>query len=414
MTIRTFPDGFLWGAATAGHQVEGGNANSDIWFLEQQQPSVFRERSGSACNSYELWETDLDLVAGLGSNAYRFSVEWARVEPEPGSFDASALAHYEQIVDGCVARGLAPVVTFNHFSAPHWFAMRGGFTAADAPELFARYCSRVMSAFGDRIAFAVTLNEPNLHRLLDWIGLPAFVRDLERATLEAAARSAGVEHYCVGNVVVPDDYAALQAGFTAGHRAAKAAIKEHRPDLPVGFSVAIIDDCVVGDDTGVRDRKRSDLYDHWLDVAAEDDFVGVQNYERRWYDGDGEVVPDPDAPKNDMGSAVEPGSLAGSVRYAHERAGVPVLVTEHGIHTGDDTLRAGMIGPALAALLDAIEDGVPVLGYLHWTLMDNFEWISGFDGQLGLHAVDRETFERTRKPSAGVYERVVRANGVDV
>ena len=410
---RRFPADFLWGVSTAGHQIEGGNSNSDTWFLEQQTPTVFREPSGAACNSYDLWETDLDLVAGLGCNAYRFSVEWARVEPEPGRFDAHALAHYEAIVDGCLARGLAPVVTFNHFTAPHWFAARGGFVADDAAGRFADYCGHVMAAFGDRISHAVTLNEPNLHRLLDWIGLPDFVRDLERTTLEGAARVAGVDHYRVGNVVLPDDHDGMQEGLIAAHRAAKEAIKAHRDDLRVGWSIAIVDDCVVGDDPSLRDTKRAELYEHYLAIAAHDDFVGVQNYERRWYDANGEVVPDPDAPKNDMGSAIDPAGLGGAVRYAHERSGVPVLVTEHGMNTTDDTLRAAFIEPSLTGLLDAIDDDVPVLGYLHWSLMDNFEWIFGYEPKLGLMAVDRTTFERTRKPSADVYERIVRANAVD-
>ncbi len=413
MTIRSFPSSFLWGASTAGHQVEGNNANSDIWFLEQQEPSVFREPSGIACDSYERWAEDLDLVASLGSNCYRFSIEWARIEPEPGVYSSEELAHYEAIVDGCIERGLAPVVTFNHFSNPHWFAMNGGFTNPEGPAIFARYCDQVMTAFGDRIAYALTLNEPNLHRLLEWIDLPPVVRELERATLESAARSAGVEHYCVGNVVVPEDYAPLQAGFTAAHLAAKAAIKKHRPELPVGFAIAMVDDCVIGDDATVRDAKRADLYDHWLDLAADDDFVGVQNYERAWYDADGAVVPNPDGPRNGMGSVIDAGSLEGCVRYAYERSGTTVLVTEHGINTDDDTLRAGFIEPSLAGLLDAMDDGVPVIGYMHWTLLDNFEWVWGFHGQLGLHSVDRDTMERTRKPSADLYERIVRASAIE-
>jgi beta-glucosidase len=412
MTLRRFPDDFVWGVATAGHQNEGDNVDSDIWFMEQQSPSVFREPSGKACNGWELWDTDLDLAAGLGLNAYRFSVEWARVEPHPGDFSEGALAHYEAIVDRCRQLGLAPVVTFNHFAAPHWFASRGGFLDERAPDTFARYCSRVMEAFGDRIAYAVTMNEPNLPRLLAWIDLPQFVRDLERATLEAAARSAGVDRYCVGNVVLPEDFDAMQEGLSAGHRAAKAAIKGQRDDLPVGLSIAMIDDQLVGDDPTFRDRKRSEVYDHWLRLAADDDFVGVQNYERRWYDGTGEVDPDPTAPKNDMGSAIAPDSLAGAVRYAHAQAGVAVLVTEHGISAHDDTLRAGFIEPALAGLLGAIDDDVPVIGYMHWTLMDNFEWIFGYESQLGLVEVDRSTFARTPKPSADVYRRIVRSNAV--
>jgi beta-glucosidase len=411
---RRFPPTFLWGTATAGHQIEGGNDNADIWFLEQQEPSVFREPSGRACNSWELWADDLALVAGLGLGAYRFSVEWARIEPAPGEYSADALGRYEAMVDRCHELGIAPIVTFNHFTTPHWFAMRGGFLDDRAPQVFAEYCSRVMKSFGDRIAYAVTFNEPNLYRMLQWVGLPPFVHDLERATLEAAALTAGVDRYRVSNVVLPEDFDALQAGLEAGHRAAKAAIKAHRSDLPVGLSIAMIDDQVVGDDPSLRDRKRAEVYDHWLAVASGDDFVGVQNYERRWYDGAGEVQPNPEAPKNDMGSAIDPASLVGAVRYAYERAGVPIMVTEHGMSTHDDTLRAAFIPPALAGLSDAIDDGIPVLGYMHWSLLDNFEWIFGFEGQLGLFSVDRTTFARTAKPSAQVYSCIAVANAVEV
>src|SRR6187431_196809 len=151
LTRSPFPADFLWGVATAGHQNEGDNVDSDTWFLENVTPTVFQERSGKATNGWELWESDLDLVAGLGLNAYRFSVEWARIEPVEGEFSEEALAHYEALVDGCLARGLAPLVTFNHFTSPHWFAKRGAWLDAEASALFARYCGVVMDRFGDRI-----------------------------------------------------------------------------------------------------------------------------------------------------------------------------------------------------------------------------------------------------------------------
>ena len=134
MPAASFPADFLWGVATAGHQNEGDNVHSDTWFLENVTPTVFQERSGKAANGWELWESDLDLVAGMNLNAYRFSVEWARIEPVEGEFSEEALAHYEAVVDGCLARGLAPIVTFNHFTSPHWFAARGAWLDAEAPD----------------------------------------------------------------------------------------------------------------------------------------------------------------------------------------------------------------------------------------------------------------------------------------
>ncbi len=412
MTTRTFPSDFLWGVAAAGHQVEGDNTDSDTWFAEQVTPTVFSEPSGKACNGYELWREDIDLAKGMGLNAYRFSVEWARIEPTEGKFSEAELDHYEAIVDRCHEVGMAPVVTFNHFTAPHWFGMRSGWLDPKAPELFARYCDRLMEAFGDKIAFAVTMNEPNLTRLLSWIDLPEFVRGLERGTLEAATEATGVPAYRLANVMLPEEMDAFADGMAAGHVAGKAAIKARRADLPVGLSLAIVDDVVDGNDASVRDRKRAEVYERWLELARDDDFVGVQNYERIPYDGHGPVAAPAGTPLNQMGSAIEPLSLGGSVRYAHAATGVPVLVTEHGMSTDDDTQRAAFIEPSLAGLLDVMESGVPVLGYLHWTLMDNFEWVFGYGHQLGLHQVDRETFVRTPKPSAGVYAALVRANAV--
>jgi beta-glucosidase len=410
---RDFPSHFLWGVATAGYQNEGGNTASDIWFLEHVQPTIFAQRSGAACDSWNRWSEDLDLAASFGLNAYRFSVEWARVEAIDGVIDKDALAHYEQVIDGCLARGMAPIVTFSHFSAPHWFAAAGGWLATGAADRFAGYCDAVMHRFGDRIAVAVTLNEPNLPQLLSWAGLPPFVAELERATLQAAGAAAGAERYRVGNVVLHEEFDAMQAGLTRAHLAARVAIKAHRADLPVGLSIAISDDVAESGGEEVRDRKREEVYDHWLAVARDDDFIGVQNYEREHYGPQGRLPTPTGVPLNAMGTAIEPGSLAGAVRYAHAKSGVPVLVTEHGLGTPDDTLRAAFIRPSLDALAHVIGDGVPVFGYCHWTLLDNYEWIFGYDKQFGLVAVDRESFERTPKGSAAEYRRyVLSASGI--
>ncbi|MFT4214359.1 MAG: family 1 glycosylhydrolase [Microbacterium sp.] len=406
MTNADFPRDYLWGVSTAGHQNEGDNSSSDMWFLEHTTPSLFAEPSGEACRGLQLWQEDLDRVAALGLNAYRFSVEWARIETEPGQVSSAALDHYERIVDGCLARGLAPLVTFSHFAAPHWFACAGSWLATDAPERFAAQCERVTCRFGDRLAAAVSLNEPNLEQLLH-SKLPPAAEQAKLRMLAAAAERAGVDRYYAANVIPGAAQAEFQAAFTAVHRAAKAAIKAQRSDLPVGVSIAICDDVALPGGRQRRDAHRARVYDHWLRVARDDDFIGVQNYERTYHGPDGEVVPESE--RNGMGTVIEPASLAGAVRYAHEVSGVPVLITEHGLQTADDRQRERFIPESLRLLDLEIATGTPVLGYFHWTLMDNFEWIFGYRPQLGLHEVDRTTFARAPKPSARAYAEFVSA-----
>ncbi|WP_404482803.1 family 1 glycosylhydrolase [Novosphingobium sp. BL-52-GroH] len=405
-----FPKGFLWGVATAPHQIEGNNVSSDLWPLENQQPTIFAQPSGDACNSLELWATDLDIVKALGLTSYRFGVEWSRIEPEKGLFSQAMLDHYKAIVAGCHARGLAPLVTFNHFTAPRWFSAQGGWTNPDAPGLFARYCDKVARAIGADIAMAMTLNEPNILLILKNI-LPPPVWDMQRQTLAAASKRFGVEKYVCANVAALEDVEAIEQGLKAGHKAARAAIKAVRSDLPVGFTLSVIDDQASGRNS-MRDKVRAEVYGAWLEISRGDDFIGVQNYERAVWN-DKARLPAPDgADHNWSGTEVWAPSLAGAVRYVHEATKVPVLVSEHGVGTDDDALRARFIPAALEGLKQAIDDGVPVLGYMHWSLIDNFEWIFGYKPRFGLCSVDRTTFVRTPKPSASVLGGIARRNSL--
>ena len=250
-------------------------------------------------------------------------MEWARIEPVEGEFSEEALAHYAAVIDRCLELGIAPVVTFNHFTCPHWFAMRGGWLDPGAAERFARYCGTVMDRLGGGIAVAITLNEPNLPRLLSWLNFPeAVARAWSARPWKPRAEAAGVDRYRLANVVLPEEFDAMEDGLAAGHLAAKAAIKSRRPDLPLGLSLAVVDDQAMGDAT-VRDRKRAEVYARWLRLARDDDFIGVQNYERARYDADGPVPPPEDAPRNAMGSDIYPPSLAGAVRYVHAETGRP-------------------------------------------------------------------------------------------
>src|SRR5579883_710139 len=167
--MPSFPAGFLWGAATAAHQIEGNNVNSDLWVLEHVQPTLFAEPSLDACDHYHRYADDIRLLASLGLNTYRFSIEWARIEPECNLFSVAALDHYRRVLGACHENGVTPMVTFYHFSSPRWFAARGGWESRGAGDLFVRYCERAGRHLGNLIDFATTFNEPNLPMLLRWI-----------------------------------------------------------------------------------------------------------------------------------------------------------------------------------------------------------------------------------------------------
>lgn len=407
----SFPKGFLWGASTAGHQIEGNNVNSDQWLLENVTPTITGARSGDAVNSFEQWPADLDMVKQIGLNSYRFSLEWARIEPDEGQFSLAMLDHYKRIIEACRARGITPVLTFNHYTTPRWFAAQGGWLHPQSPALFTRFCDRAARHLAADVGMATTFNEPNLAKLLPLVLPPQFMGGL-RANLAAAARAANVPKFVVANTVLPEDVPGVTANMLLGHKSARDAIKSVRPDLPVGVSLAMADDQAVGPNS-LRDSKRAELYGEWLEAAKHDDFVGVQNYERNIWDAKGKVAAPPGGPRNFRGAEVYPPSLAGAVRYAHQATGVPVLISEHGVGTNDDRVRAALIPAALQELKVTMDEGVPVKGYLHWSLLDNYEWGAGFDeGRFGLCAVDRTNWKRTPKPSAAVYGAIARRNAI--
>jgi len=397
---------FLWGAATAGHQVEGNNINADIWLLEQVPDTRFVEPSGDACDSLHRWREDVGIVAVLGLNCYRFSIEWSRIEPASGQFSDAWLDHYARMAAACREAGIAPVVTLSHFTSPRWFASLGGWHNREAPALFARFADRAARRLAPFVSHVVTFNEPNLPLMGRWSATP--LADPMRAGLDAmlaeAARESGSDRFAVWVYSRGED--AALANLLAGHRAAKQAWKAARSAVAIGMSLALPDAQPVGDSAIAAYRRFAER--PFFDVAREDDFVGVQNYGRMRVGAKGVVPPVADAELTESGDEYYPRALGAAVAHAHEQTGRPVLITENGIAAADDAQRARYIPAALASLDDTRASGVPVLGYIHWSLLDNFEWRRGYTQHFGLVAVDRATFRRTPKPSAHVYAREVK------
>ncbi|WP_447764210.1 family 1 glycosylhydrolase [Sphingopyxis panaciterrae] len=401
---------FLWGAATAGHQVEGNNINADIWLLEQVEDTPFAEPSGDACDSLNRWADDIAMIESLGLNAYRFSVEWSRIEPAPGQFSEAWLDHYARIVAICRKAGIAPVVTLSHFTSPRWFAAAGGWGQGDAPGLFARFADRTAQRLGAFASHVITFNEPNLPLMGRWNATP--LADPGRtgldAMLAAAARKSGTDRFDVW--VYSDGPGDRLDNLLAGHRMARAAWKARYPATPVGLSLALPDVQPVGGEAGIAAYRRH-AEDPFFAAARDDDFIGVQTYGRMLIGAKAVLPPPKDAERTESGDEYYPQALGNAAAHAHRQTGKPVLVTENGIAAADDAQRARYI-PAAIASLDAVRaEGIPVLGYIHWSLMDNFEWRRGYSQHFGLVSVDRRNFRRTFKPSAQVYAKLVRARG---
>jgi len=403
-----FPKGFLWGAATAAHQVEGNNINSDLWVMEHVKPTLFVEPSMDACDHYHRFAEDIRLLASLGLNTYRFSIEWARIEPERGAFSRAELEHYRRMLAACHEAGVTPMVTFYHFSSPRWFAGLNGWENPDAGDLFVRYCDRASKHLGDLISYATTYNEPNLPMLLKWVTDLGISLLTVKFMISHATRRIGGDHFgCffLGNAEK------LETAMIAAHHRAREAMKSGPGKYPVGLSIALQDEQPFGPKSK-RDKKCAEVYDPWLQAANSSDFIGVQAYTRQRVGSKKDIPPDPGAELTQMGYEYWPEALEGAVRYAASKVRVPIYVTENGVATEDDKRRIDFIHRSLIGLEKCLADGIDVRGYIHWTLMDNFEWILGFRPKFGLVAVNRETQERTVKPSARYLGSIARANAV--
>ena len=407
-----FPDDFVWGAATAAHQVEGNNTHSDFWLLEHTPGTAFAEPSGDACDQWHRYREDIALLADLGFRSYRLSIEWARIEPEEGCFSRAALEHYRRVLAACHERGVIPCVTFHHFTSPLWVTADGGWESAKTVDRFARYCERATRHLGDLIGRACTLNEANLPVTLAQTGvLPP--GGLKQAPFVAeAARRCGSDLARFAPFLIADPYRTRDV-MLAAHLRGRDAIRSGPGAFPVGITLAI-QDCVAepgGEEKLASMRRES--FEPFLEAARADDFVGVQTYSRTRFGPAGALPPEPGVPVLVMGYEYWPQALEGTIRYAAEVSGVPIVVTENGIGTDDDAQRVSYYREALAALARCLESGIDVRGYYAWSLLDNYEWLYGYKPRFGLVAVDRETQQRTPKRSARLLGDVARSNAFD-
>jgi beta-glucosidase len=385
-TDTTLPPGFLWGAATSPHQTEGANTTSDWWYLENDPNSFVTEISGDAVDHYHRYPEDMKLLADAGLTAYRFGIEWARIEPTPGEFSDEQLQHYRGMIDTALSLGLTPVVTLHHFTSPAWFAGQGGWLHPDAVDLFARYVEKATTIL-DGVDWVCTINEPNV---------VASMTALMRQAADAPADQEAVGAVTSLVLPLPDD--AVSTVLAEAHRRA-VDIVHAQTSARAGWTVAGQQLVSTPGNEEIFEQVRWAWEDRFLEVARGDDFIGIQAYTSQLVDENG-VVPHPSHPDNTLsGWAYRPDALEMALRHAAEvTGGVPMLVTENGIATGDDDVRIAYTDAALTGLRAAASDGLDVRGYLHWSALDNYEW-GHWGPTFGLIGVDRDTFERHPRPS---------------
>ena len=423
-----FPRGFLWGAATSAHQVEGRNTGNDWWRFEQQPGAIAGGRgSGEACRHWERFDGDFALAAADGHNAHRLSLEWSRLEPSPGQHDPGAVAHYHAVLESLRRRGITPIVTLHHFTNPLWVADAGGWEARetiDRFESFVRFCAR---EFGSEVDWWCTVNEPEVYAFRGWSeGIwPPGVRDDSRALavianqLEAHGRAYRVLH-AEDRADADGDGVPARVGF-AKHYAQLEPLRGWNPldHVQAYFENRVFNEAVeraAGDgeiDLSIPGASR--VRRSVAELKGALDWYGL-NYYTRWMVRSFSCSPHvarPGSARNDLGWELWPRGLELALVNAG-RLGRPVLVTENGVADAHDKVRPRALVGYVEAMHAAIAQGVTVLGYLHWSLLDNFEWAEGYHGRFGLYAVDfeREDRPRTRRASAEVFARIARANAL--
>ncbi|MDF2674463.1 MAG: glycoside hydrolase family 1 [Clostridiales bacterium] len=422
--MKKFDNNFMIGAATAAHQVEGNNVNSDCWVMENMRGSSYKEPSMDAVDHYNRYREDIKILKEAGLNAFRFSIEWSRIEPSKGNFDNKEIEHYRDVLNFCHENGVTPIVTMHHFSSPKWLISEGGWESDATINLFGDYCKYVVSKLGDLMPYICTINEANmglqLNRVISdmmakmqreaasesdradvQVGINMDMKSMMEHHMRAMGEAFGTDPRKVQPFLTPrteqGDIIIMKC-----HEKARQVIKEINPNIKVGITLSLYDyQALPGGEEYVREMQDEDFL-HYLPYIQEDDFFGLQNYSRSIYGPNGKVQPDENTRVTEMGYEFYPEALQGVIRFVSEHWKKPIIVTENGVSTNNDKERVEFIERALTGLQQCIEEGINVIGYTHWSLLDNFEWQLGYAQKFGLIAVDRTTQTRYPKESLKV------------
>ncbi len=419
-----FPDGFLWGTATASHQVEGGNHNSWTVWEDARAGRVFQNHvSGPACDWWNgRAEEDFARAASMNNNALRLSVEWSRVEPEPGRWDESALERYRQMIVQLRALGLEPMVTLHHFTNPVWLEERGAWLNPETPALFGRYAAKVAAALGDQVALWCTINEPVVYAALGYLigKWPPGHHDLGEVMTVIGHLVAG--HAAAYHAIKPD-HPAAQIGF------AKHQIRFVPAGLPglghlgAGLLNHLFNEMIFGPFNTGRMRILPGKSVSIPQAVGTLDWIGLQYYNRyrvRFNPPAAgpilfEQFASPDQPHGPgTWGELAPEESYRLIRQLYRLTRRPIYITEMGVPDMDDSIRPGYLARSLRSVWEACMHSYPVRGFFFWSLVDNFEWAEGYDPRyrFGLYGVDFQTQARTERRSARLYRAVAGANAL--
>lgn len=419
--IYQFPRGFLWGSATASHQVEGGNTNNN-WARWEETPGKIAkdQRAGLACDWWGgRWMEDLERAKSTGQNAHRLSIEWSRVQPTPDSWDDEALAKYVEIVRWMMNNHMTPLVTLHHFTDPLWLVDNGGWENEDTPALFARYARRVVKALKDYVTLWVTINEPNVYVLSGWVdgAFPPGKRDLK---LAAKVLVNLIIAHAAAYQVIHELQPEARVGIATNYRSlAPAHAGSPFDNLPANFNDQVFNkafnDCLVNGSLNIVFKKIQ-----IPEAAGTQDFIGLNYYTRDMVSFSPfkpgaffhqRAFPQGAAVSENNFIANVPEGMWDGLKWAHSY-NLPIIVTENGVEDSRDTLRPRYLVEHLHQVWRAANFNWQVKGYFHWSLVDNFEWERGWTQRFGLWGLDVETQERERRASVDVYERICRENGI--
>jgi len=418
-----FPEHFLWGTATAGHQVEGNDTNSDWWQFEQEPGHIHEgHRAGNAADWWNgrRWQEDFDRAAADGQNTHRLSVEWSRIEPTPGRWDDDALDHYREMVRGLKARGLEPMVTLHHFANPQWLMERAMWETGEAVPLFERYTRKVVAALGPDVRLWCTVNEPNSYMFLGWVSglFPAEKKNIGLA-LQVAGNllRAHVAAYRAIHSLQPQALVGLPIHFRPIEPASGWALDRWVAQTQFDLGVTLLPHAIrtgrlrrlVGS-TAVPEAKGTldyfGLNYYTADIARFDLTLPGELFGRRTFPAGAEL-------DDIKANASYPPGLGWSLRWVHDHfPKLPIYITENGFGDAADRMRPAYLISHLRELLRYVNFNWDIRGYYHWTLVDNFEWERGWTQRFGLYALDTQTQARTPRGSAGLYAEICRSRSI--